>query len=232
MSETFKFKKFTVSQDRCAMKVGTDGVLLGAWANGGSHILDIGSGTGLIALMMAQRYPNAEVEGVEIDREAAAQSLENISESPFHDRISVQAVALQAFRPSRKFDSIVTNPPFFVGSLTPPDRLRSVARHARTLRFADIFTFASEWLTDDGELSAVIPSESMDDFSAEAFIRGFFLTRQYGIKTAGRKPVRRYLLAFGKHRTMTFDNRTVVLSDGGGVRSEWYGNLTKDFYIK
>lgn len=232
MKEVFMFKKFSVSQDRCAMKVGTDGVLLGAWASGGKHILDIGSGTGLISMMMAQRFPKAEIEGVEIDADAVEQSIENISACPFKDKIKIHHLALQKFEPEKKIDSIVTNPPFFVNSLTSPETSRTVARHANTLTFTDIFTFADKWLEEDGELSAVIPEDLTEKFSAEAFVRGFFLVRQYNIKTVERKPAKRCLLAFSKLRQKSFERETVTLMLPDGKRSEWYHNLTKDFYIK
>lgn len=112
MGKTFQFKKFTIAQDRCAMKVGTDGVLLGAWARGGKRVLDIGTGTGLVALMMAQRFTDAVVDAVEIDHDTAGQAMENVSSSPFANRVKVFAKALQDFEPDAPYDSIVTNPPF------------------------------------------------------------------------------------------------------------------------
>lgn len=232
MQEAFKFKNFSISQEHCAMKVGTDGVLLGAWADGGKRILDIGSGTGLIALMMAQRFQQAEVEGVEIDKEASVQSRENVSSSPFKDRIKIIQTALQSFVPEGIYDSIVTNPPFFVNSLSSPDKTRTVARHANTLSFSDIFAFASVYLEDDGEVSAVIPMNLKDEFSAEAFVRGFCLIRQTDIKTVERKPAKRCLLAFSKQRRTSFEKETVTLMTPDGKRSDWYYELTKDFYIK
>lgn len=231
MSETFKFKKFTISQDRCAMKVGTDGVLLGAWARGGKRVLDVGSGTGLVSLMMAQRFPLSKVEGVEIDHDAAVQSRENVMASPFNENVEIYESALQDFAPSDRYESIVSNPPFFVNSLASPDKARHIARHADTLPFGDLFAFVAEWLADDGEFSAIIPSDYMESFSSEAYLHGLILTRQYGIKTVERKLVKRYLLAFGKHRKSDYENMTVVLSKEGNKRSEWYENLTKDFYI-
>ena len=117
MLNGFIFKEFTIQQDRCAMKVGTDGVLLGAWARGGKRILDIGSGTGLIAMMMAQRFPEAFVEGVEIDTNAVEQSRENAERSIFASRLRFHNAPLQTWKPEQPFDAIVTNPPFFLNSL-------------------------------------------------------------------------------------------------------------------
>lgn len=231
MREEFKFRNFTIRQENCAMKVGTDGVLLGAWANGGSHILDIGAGTGVVALMMAQRFPQATVEGVEIDGLAARQAADNALASPYSGRISIHQMPLQDFKPQSAFDSIVTNPPFFVGSLASPQPSRTLARHAKTLTYADIFSFASAWMADNGEISAVMPSETMDVFSSEAFVRGFFLARKCAIRTVARRAPKRFLLAFTKQRPTFFDDQEVALMQDG-ARSEWYGNLTKGFYIR
>lgn len=213
------------------MKVGTDGVLLGAWANGGKHLLDIGTGTGVIALMMAQRFPDAVVEGIEIDKEAAAQAVYNVGVSPYSDRITVHGISLQEFRPRGTFDGIVVNPPYFTNSLVAPDRARTAARHATTLTFAEIFQFAVSWLSAEGELSTVIPVESLDAFSSEGFVRGFFLARQYWVKTVENRRAKRVLLSFRRSRPEAFDSQEVLLMDGGR-RSQWYDNLTKDFYIK
>ncbi len=231
MGKTFQFKKFAIAQDRCGMKVGTDGVLLGAWARGGARILDIGTGTGLVALMMAQRFGESTVDAVEIDKDAAEQARENVLESPFANRIKVIDKALQDFQPNTSYDSIVTNPPFFSNSLQAPDSSRNMARHAVTLSFADILSFAASHLADDGELSAIIPADYLKAFSQEAFTRGMFLTRQYMIKTVERKPAKRCLVAFSKSRPKVFDKADVVLIDKDGKRSSWHKILTQDFYL-
>ena len=126
----FRFQQFIVHHDRCAMKVGTDGVLLGAWARGGARILDVGTGTGLIALMMAQRYEQATVDAVEIDTEACQQAIDNVAESPFTNRINVICDAVQHFSMEserlKAYDAIVSNPPFFENALKNPDKGRLV----------------------------------------------------------------------------------------------------------
>lgn len=142
----FRFKQFEIEQDRCAMKVGTDGVLLGAWAQGGRRILDIGSGTGLISLMMAQRFPEAEVVGIDMDADACGQARENVMASPFRDRVEIECCRLQDFggaseaaeasgttevlKAAGVFDAIVSNPPFFVDSL----KIRTVRGRWRDIR--------------------------------------------------------------------------------------------------
>lgn len=231
MGKTFQFKKFAIAQDRCGMKVGTDGVLLGAWARGGKRILDIGTGTGLVALMMAQRFGDALVDAVEIDKDAAEQASQNVISSTFADRVRVFAKALQDFEPDSSYDSMVTNPPFFSNSLLAPDSSRCMARHTVALSFADILTFAERHLAENGEISAIIPSDGMESFSQEAFMRGMFQTRLCMIKTVERKPAKRCLVSFSKSRPKTYDKACVVLIDKDGKRSDWYELATRDFYL-
>ena len=230
----FRFKRFVVWQDRCAMKVGTDGVLLGAWATGGKRILDIGAGTGVIAMMMAQRFPDARVDAVEIDGMAYVQAVENVSQSPFAERIELMNMSIQAFAGAEahpSYDAIVSNPPYFENALRNPDAQRMVARHADTLPFAQLFGAVVRLLSDDGVFSAVIPAESKSRFDEEASYAGLFTIRQTGVKTTPRKPVRRYLMAYAKHPAAAVDTHEEVLEIAHGVRSEWYEGLTRDFYL-
>ena len=174
----FKFKQFEIHQDRCAMKVGTDGVLLGAWAPGGKRILDIGSGTGLISLMMAQRCQEAQVIGVDLDAEACDEARENVAASPFADRVSIACCRLQDYESAEKVDAIVSNPPFFLNSLKNPDSKRSMARHADSLPFRDLFLGVKRLLSEEGVFSVIVPSEVLDAFTSEAYLLGFCLVRQ------------------------------------------------------
>ena len=136
------------------MKVGTDGVLIGAWANGGKRILDIGTGTGLIALMMAQRFDDAEIKAVDLDRDACCQARENVANSRFAGRVEVFETAIQQFHDAAGFDSIVSNPPFFQNSLKNPDTRRAAARHSDSLPFSVLFEKVAALLTSDGVFSA------------------------------------------------------------------------------
>ncbi len=232
MNSSFTFKQFEIRQDRCAMKVGTDGVLVGAWARGGHHILDIGCGTGLIALMMAQRFPEAHVDGVEIDPEAAQQARENVATSVFSGRIDIRALSLQSFLPVKSYDAIVSNPPFFLNGLKNPDASRNLARHADSLPYKAIFKFASSWLNQNGELSVVMPAELLDPFVTEAYLSGFYLSRKVMLKTTLDKSPKRCLLAFSRHRQGEMETSEQYLLEKDGKRSEWYDNLTKNFYIR
>lgn len=226
--DVFTFRQFSVRQDRCAMKVGTDGVLLGAWADGGSRILDIGAGTGLISLMMAQRFPGALIDGVEADVEAADQAADNAKPFP---QVAIHAVRLQDWEPPEPYDCIVSNPPFFIDSLKNPSRQRSLARHDVDLSFADIVSFAKRWLTETGQLSVILPADVVEQFSEIAYFSGFRMCRQSLVQTTECKPFKRQLLAFSKSMTCPLVRTEHCLLQANGSRSDWYADITKDFYI-
>ena len=233
-NNSFTFRLFTIHQDRCAMKVGTDGVLLGAWASGGKQILDIGTGTGLVAIMLAQRFGDAQVTAVEIDHDAALQAADNISSSPFAQRISVVETSIQNFKgtDTQTFDCIVSNPPFFTDSLKNPDSQRATARHADTLPYRDLFAAVKRLLADDGEFSAIIPSDCLSAFIAEAYLAHLVPVRRLAIRTTPRKQPKRHLVSFGhasSAKTATNEERCLMTPDGS--RSEWYNTLTSEFYL-
>jgi tRNA1Val (adenine37-N6)-methyltransferase len=218
----FRFQQFTIHQDRCAMKVGTDGVLLGAWASGGRRMLDVGTGTGVIALMLAQRYPEACVDAIDIDADAAAQAARNAGLSPFADRVQVDCRRVQDHQGC--YDAIVSNPPYFIDSLQAPDRQRSLARHADTLSYRDLMEAAWRLLADDGQLSVVVPFDYRQRMEDEAIFVGFFPSRVCGVRTTERKPVKRYLLAFRKH-PCACEKEVLTIGD------ERYQQLTGAFYL-
>lgn len=229
----FAFKKFVIHQDHCAMKVGTDGVLLGSWANGGKRILDIGTGTGLIALMMAQRYTDATIDAVEIDHDAALQAYENVSNTEFANRIKIVETAIQHYFTQDKYNAIVSNPPFFIDSLLNPNAQRSTARHACALKYCELFATVKALLDTDGEFSAIIPTECLQAFIAEAYKAGLAMSRQCAVRTTPRKQPKRHLVAF-HHADYKCEREMeeVCLQNTNGSRSEWYAQLTADFYIK
>ena len=222
-NDYFQFKQFTVRQSRCAMKVGTDGTLLGAWARGGKRVLDIGTGTGLIALMMAQRYADARVVGIDIDAEAVVQARENVMSSPFVERIAIEHSDVKQYE-APLFDAIVSNPPYFIDSLESSDARRTLARHASTLTYADLMDCGWRLLTEDGEFSVIIPFDCKSHLEMEAVMRGFFKVREWAVKTTATKKPRRYLMAFRKHHA-EFEKGEGIIGSG------WYEELTKDFYI-
>ena len=222
VKDMFQFKQFTIEQELCAMKVGTDGVLLGAWATGGSSVLDVGTGTGIIALMMAQHYPEAQVTAIDIDEGAVRQAEQNVSQSPFLGRISVLQQAVQEHL--GEYESIVSNPPFFIDSLQAPDEQRNMARHTATLSYAELMKAAYRLLADNGEFSVVIPFDYRRRMEDEAVFVGFFPSRVCGVKTTERKPAKRYLLAFRKHPCPCQKEQLTI-------GSEDYQALTSAFYL-
>lgn len=218
----FSFKQFTIEQELCAMKVGTDGVLLGAWAHGGSRILDIGTGTGVVALMMAQRFPEARVTAVDIEEGAVLQAQQNVAASPFADRLRVLQERVQDHEGI--YDAVVCNPPFFVDALLAPDKQRSVARHAVTLPYSELMQAAWRLMADDGELSVIVPFDYRRRMEDEATFVGFFPSRMCAVSTTERKPAKRYLLSFRKHPCPCEQQQLTI-------GSEAYRQLTQDFYL-
>ena len=216
------------------MKVGTDGVLLGAWAKVPSFesgtgdterkvdVLDVGTGTGVVALMMAQRYPNASIMAIDIDEGAVQQAEENVAASPFFIQVTVRRERVQDH--DSCYDAIVCNPPFFIDSLAAPDKQRNMARHADTLTYAELMEAAWRLLRDDGELSIVVPFDYRQRMEDEATFRGFFPSRVCAVRTVAGRPARRYLLAFRKHPCeRPFETMT--------IGDDNYKQLTKDFYL-
>ena len=256
MSTGFQFKQFFVRHDRSSMKVGTDGVLLGAWAPvptplsplrgeaEGCRILDIGTGSGLIALMLAQRYKDAQINAIDIDEASCRQARENFDASPWADHLHVTQCSLQEWRrnesrelrdDSQRYDLIVSNPPFFVNSLKAPDAARCAARHNDTLPFAELIAHSAELLKIEGTLAVIVPSEAEDELQALAKAAGLQCTdRCYVHPKPGREP-KRVLLAWTKNRIESAEHteitERIVLENEHGGRSHDYQQLTKDFYL-
>lgn len=212
------------------MKVGTDGTLLGAWANGGRRILDVGTGTGLIALMMAQRFPEAGVTAIDIDHDACMQAAENVENSVFSSRIVVVERNVVDFSSPSLFDAIVSNPPYYNRSLACSNLQRTVARHCVSLSYRELIAAAWRLLDEEGELSVVIPFDYKNSFDSEAVMAGFFKSRECAVRTNLRKAPRRYLLAYRKHQ-VCLEKTEGIIEDAPHVRSAWYSSLTKDFYL-
>lgn len=218
----FQFKHFTVNQDRCAMKVGTDGVLLGAWfgLEPGQSVLDIGTGTGLIALMAAQRGAG-RVVAVEIESDAAAQAMENAQSSAWP--VTVLNADIKDYAPGFLFDRIVCNPPYFRDSLRCPDDVRNAARHNDRLSYEDLTGAVCRLLAPDGEFSVVLPAET--DMIRIAQAAGLNVIRSTRVVTApGRQP-KRVLLTFSRQ----FRQPESSTLDMTGAE---YIELVRDFYLK
>ncbi len=241
MASGFRFKQFGIEQDLCAMKVGTDGVLLGAWAEGGRRILDIGCGTGIVSLMMAQRFPQAMVTSIDIEEDCCRQTLANAKNSPWGDRVKVEHASLQSFTQAmakddasddaHKYDCIVSNPPFFVNALKNPDRARTLARHSDSLPFGVLAKGVSSLLVPGGVFSVVMAEECCASFIDEAWFAGLYLAETVRIVTKRGKPVKRRLMRFSNVRQSEPKDATEELQDKDGKRSEWFEALTKEFYL-
>ena len=237
VNSVFTFKQFKVEQSGCAMKVGTDGVLLGAWAKGGERILDIGTGSGLIALMMAQRCPLAQIVALDIDEGAYKQAVGNVEGSVFCDRISVVHASLQDYCKVNKvglegsFDAIVSNPPFFVNSLKSKGDSRTMARHTDTLSFEELLRWVSFLLREHGTFSCIIPTVVLNDFLSESYICGLSLMYHVAIKTVENKIAKRHLLCLVKGVYGEEMHEEQVLKDTEGKPSFWYNEITKAFYL-
>ena len=228
----FSFKQFTVYHDRCAMKVGTDGVLLGAWTDVSSskHILDIGTGTGLIALMLAQRCSCAQITAIDIDLMAVGQARENIEASKWGNRVNVTLQDLNTYTPNCLFDTIVSNPPYFVDSLKSVDSQRTMARHTDTLSAIVLFRKTAELLSDEGKFSLIIPFDQKDYFISLAKEEGLFLSRLTNVITRPGIPPKRSLMEFKKQISVCEENSLIIEIDRH-VYTDEYISLTREFYL-
>lgn len=240
MKPAFTFKQFAICQERCAMKVGTDGVLLGAWARVEhcGRILDIGTGTGLVALMAAQRS-SADIVAIDLDADAVAQAAENVAASPWPARIQVmkadaRELACQGFKildTELIFDAILCNPPFFENSLKCPDSARTMARHTDTLSFDELARSAARLLAPKGELSVVIPYDRAHDMTVSAACSGLFATRQtIVVPVEGGKP-KRILMAFTREG-QPHAVETLCIHDAQHSYTPQYVRLVEEFYLK
>ncbi|MFZ1806249.1 MAG: methyltransferase [Cyclobacteriaceae bacterium] len=229
----FYFKQFHIHHDRCAMKVGTDGVLLGAWSeiNAAQNILDIGTGTGLIALMLAQRSKhNAHIDAIEIDFDAHQQAVENVNNSVWHQQINVYHTSLQQFQPSIKYDLIVSNPPYFVKSLKAPDRQRNLSRHADELPYYTIIDSCTQLLHPKGRLCLILPLSEGIIFIQQAEKANLFCKKKINVRHERSKPIERLLLEFS-FTTFPCQEEDLILFDEEGKRSKMYLQLVSAFYL-
>jgi tRNA1Val (adenine37-N6)-methyltransferase len=229
----FRFKNFNVDHSRSAMKVGTDGVLLGAWADvtDARQILDIGTGSGVIALMLAQRTADdVQIDAVEMEAEDAAQAIENISNSPWPGKIIVHHSSIQSFATSKKYDLIVSNPPFFINSFHPPDPRRIQVRHATSLSQKDLLNAVLSLLHETGKFNIILPAAEGETFVNLAGVTPLHVSRKTLFRGRASKPPERWLLEFTRQHSSVEENE-LVMYDG----DEWsvpYRRLTRDFYLK
>jgi tRNA1Val (adenine37-N6)-methyltransferase len=231
----FNFKQFSVDDSSCAMKVGTDSVLLGAWADveKSQQILDIGTGSGLLALMTAQRS-EGEITAIDIHEASVNQAEENFKQSPWAVRLQVQCISLQSFSEttSIKFDHLITNPPYFINSLKSADNGRNTARHTDELPLKSLVELSSLLLTDSGKLSVVFPfaeSQILISLAAESSLS---IKRQLIIIPKQGKEPNRILLEFTKKPVKNMEIAKLTIRDLNGKYTQEYIDLTESFYVK
>lgn len=232
---SFAFKQFIIKQDKCAMKVGTDAVLLGAWVfpNGSKEILDIGTGTGVVALMLAQKT-EAHIDAIDIDNYAFDQASQNVSESKFSNQISVFHSSLQEFAKSstKKYNLIVTNPPYFEQSLKSSDEQRSFARHADVLPFEELIDGVKKLLDTKGKFCLILPTLEAEKFRDLAQKKGLFLSKLLRVKSKVSKDTdKRHVMQF-EFTPTEFSEKTIAveLEERHQYTNE-YKDLTKDYYL-
>lgn len=229
----FEFKQFTIFHDKCAMKVGTDGVLLGAWTETASEIkdiLDIGTGSGLIAIMLAQKC-NADIIGIDLDKDTVFQAQSNAMGSPWKNRLAfLQANAL-TYTPQKVFDLIVCNPPFFTDSLQGPNPKRNDARHSSALPFEQLIQNAFSWLKPGGLFNVILPTSNADDFVQKGWESGLNLHRKCIIHTQPDIAPKRVLLSLKKGETPYPESELLIIRDSMGDYTTAYKELTKNYYL-
>ncbi len=228
----FRFRHFEVRQESSAMKVGTDAMLLGALVNAvqSKTILDIGTGTGVLALMMAQKFPEARIDAIEIDPSAAAEAQINAGNSQWSDRIHVLESDLKDFQSGDKYSLIVSNPPYFTNGLLNPDRSRAQARHESALPFELLFARVSELLNDDGVFWMIAPADALNELCAEAERVNLWLkNRIYILGKEGGLPVR-IVLSFSSNRTENSEHDCLTIRNSNGEYTREYKALTIDFH--
>lgn len=229
----FRFKQFEIGDERSAMKIGTDGVLLGAWVDidNDSTILDVGTGTGLVALMCAQRNSKATIEGIDIVEDAVMEAQQNIYSSPWNERIAITHSDIRSYAPATRYDHIVSNPPFFLSSLHSPDAARTTARHTTTLTYNDLVTVAERLLRPEGRLSVVLPTDCAMQFRYVAFER-LWLRRITDVVTREGEAPKRTLMEFQLTAAPLMPrHNTLTIHHADGSYTEQYRRLTEEFYL-
>lgn len=232
--DIFRFKQFRINQSGCAMKINTDGVLLGAMANGKSikNILDIGTGTGVIALMLAQRFADADIQAVEIDVQAAQTAGNNFKDSLFPERLTVYPGSFELFfeeNSDRKYDLIVSNPPFYINSLLSPAESKILAKHADTAFFKRLIEMTSQQLNPGGAFWLILPISTADVVKEQARHYCLYLQRSISIRSYPESEPHREILVFGLRETETEQKQFVIYKELKQYSDE-YQELLKDFF--
>lgn len=228
----FQFQEFRVEQDRCAMKISTDAVLLGALANGlhPQKILDIGTGTGVIALMLAQRFAGTDIQAIELDPAAADQARDNFCKSPFANRLDLWEGKFQDFQFSQKFDLMVSNPPYFPDHLKSPDPQRNLALHTDGLTFVELVQQVVRGLDSEGMFWVILPSRQMRDLEKIAAEYLLFPSQKFTVQDNPDKPIIREILGFGSEKKDCLTSQ-IFIKEQTGQFHESYKALISGFLL-
>lgn len=233
-NQLFAFKQFSILQDKCAMKVGTDAVLLGSWVNASNAktILDIGTGTGIIALMLAQKS-SARIDAIDIDSNAFMQAAENVNQCTWKDRIDVHHISLQQFikESDHKYDLIVSNPPYFIDSSKASEESRTNARHTDQLPFEDLLDGVLKLLNPNGKFYVILPTKEAEFFREEAEKNKLFLTKLTRIITRADKPEKRLMMRYEFIQRTFSESSITIEKDERHSYTDEYKELTKDYYL-
>lgn len=231
---TFRFKQFSVQQDRCAMKISTDGVVLGAYAGRGNpkNILDIGAGTGVISLMLAQRFPEAKVTAVEIDKDAFEQASENVIKSPWCNRVMILNQSFQEFQKQQeeKYDLIVSNPPYFPKHLKSSDGKRNLALHNDSLPFGELASGIISLMVKQGQFWLILPPDQMREINKIFNFLGLFMFEKLDLRDGPNKNIIRTIQGFSNSKE-DIRKYEMNIKYGTGEYSKEYSDLLKDFLI-
>lgn len=233
-NQTFVFKQFKIAQDKCAMKVGTDAVLLGAWVNtsNAKSILDIGTGTGIIALMLAQKS-GAKIDAIDIDRNSYEQAKENVEACKWKDRIHVYRKSLQEYslESEKKYDLIVSNPPYFIDSSKASEASRTNARHTDQLEYSELLSGVLKLLNPSGKFYVILPKKEGEQFQEMAAENKLFLTKQTKVITRADKSEKRLLMRFEFTNRAFSEDSIIIEKDEQHSYTDEYKDLTKDYYL-
>lgn len=232
MSNSFHFQKFSIYQNNAAFKVGTDSVILGCWApNYGKSILDVGTGTGLLSLILAQRFPLSEISAIEIDRLSFLDAKMNFDNSLFSKQISLINADIKTHKFESLFDTIITNPPYFRNDLHNSEQRKTNARHQTTLSFLDLIFIIKNTLHDYGHFITILPSMEFDILRNELYQNQFFINHELQISSYINSEIIRTAGVFSKS-TKNHQVEKQYIYNADQSRSDWYTQLTKDFYLK
>jgi tRNA1Val (adenine37-N6)-methyltransferase len=233
VSNAFQFKQFLIEQDKCSFKVGTDSVLLGAWANveNATHIIDIGTGSGILSLMVAQRC-NATITAIESDEISYAQALENFKKSPWNNRITAVKSKLQDYIPEQFYDNAIANPPYFDKAYLSDDQRKNEARHTESLNLSNIFSFCNAYMLAKATVHLVLPIEQLAKCIAEAEKHNFYLSRLCEVISMPGKNPKRHLLSFTRNNKSKVEYSNLTIEKSRNVYTDEYLELCKDYYVK